>query len=76
MCYADDICLVSISAAGMQKLLNICNEFASENDLLFNKKTVCMNFKPSKMKMKDPTLYLNNEQLNFEKCTKYLGIFY
>ena len=38
-------------------------------------KTVFMNFKPSKMKMKDPTLYLNNEQLNFEKCTKYLGIY-
>ena len=61
LCYADDICLVSISSAGMQKLLNICSEFASENDLPFNnKKTVCMNFKPNKMKMKDPTLYLNN----------------
>ena len=58
--YTDDVCLVSISSAGMQKLLNICSEYASEHDLLFNnKKTVCMNFKPSKMKMKDPTLYLN-----------------
>ena len=61
LCYADDICLVSISSADMQKLLNICSEFASEHDLLFNnRKTVCMNIKPSKMKMKDPTLYLNN----------------
>ena len=61
----------------MQKLSNICNEFASENDLpLKNRKTVCMNAKPSKMKIKDPTLYLNNEQLNLEKWTKYLGIFY
>ena len=34
-----------------------------------------MNIKPSKMKIKDPTLCLNNEQLNFEICTKYMDIF-
>ena len=42
LCYADDICLVSISSAGMQKLLNICNEFASENDLLFSNNEDCV----------------------------------
>ena len=25
LCYADDICLISLSSAGMQQLLNICD---------------------------------------------------
>ena len=29
LCYADDICLISLSSSGMQHLLNICNNYAS-----------------------------------------------
>ena len=29
LCYADDLCLVSLSSSGMQHLLNICNEYAT-----------------------------------------------
>ena len=60
LCYADDIWLI----LPLLKLLNICNEYAFENDLLFNnKQTVRMNFKPSKRKVKDPTLYLKMNSL-------------
>ena len=38
--YADDICLISLSSAGMQQLLNICDTYAKEcslpYDLLYN----------------------------------------
>ena len=36
LCYADDICLISLSSAGMQQLLNICDIYAKEYDLLYN----------------------------------------
>ena len=36
LCYADDICLISLSSAGMQQLLNICDTYAKEYDLLYN----------------------------------------
>ena len=27
LCYADDVCLISLSSRGMQQLLHICNEY-------------------------------------------------
>ena len=36
LCYADDICLISLSSAGMQQLLIICDTYAKEYDLLYN----------------------------------------
>ena len=29
LCYADDLCLISLSSAGMQKLLNLCSKYAA-----------------------------------------------
>ena len=41
--YADDMCLLSFSTAGMQKLLNICDQYSNDHDLIYNsKKTMCM----------------------------------
>ncbi len=34
--YADDIVLVSPSSAGLKKLLEVCEIFGKENDMLFN----------------------------------------
>ena len=31
LCYADDLCLISLSSIGMQQLLHICNEYAAEH---------------------------------------------
>ena len=36
LCYADDLCLISLSSSGMQHLLNICKEYASTHNLLCN----------------------------------------
>ena len=31
LCYADDLCLISLSSAGMQKLLDMCSSYAIEH---------------------------------------------
>ena len=36
LCYANDICLISLSSVGMQQLLSICDIYAKEHDLLYN----------------------------------------
>ena len=36
LCYAYDLCLISLSSSGMQHLLNICNECATTHKLLCN----------------------------------------
>ena len=45
LAYADDLVILSPSAKGLQKLLNICSEYGEEHDIMFNhKKTECMYF--------------------------------
>ena len=34
--YADDMCLLSFSLAGMQKLLNMCDQYSNDHDLIYN----------------------------------------
>ena len=36
LCYADDLCLISLSSSGMQQILHICNEYAAEHQLIYN----------------------------------------
>ena len=36
LCYADDLCLISLSSAGMQKLLDMCSSYAVEHLLTYN----------------------------------------
>ncbi len=63
--YAEDLCLISISSAGMQRLLNICEEYGSEHDLIYNNnKSMSMCFKTN-LKMKDPSFTLNNIKLQY-----------
>ena len=72
--YADDVCLISLSSAGMQKLLDLCQNYAKSHDLLFNgKKTMCMNFSPTKICAFEPDLKLNGESIQYVKQAKYLG---
>ena len=48
--YADDICLMSSSAIGLQRMLDVCLDFSIRNDIKFNPiKSVCV------------VLYLNAE---------------
>ena len=36
LCYADGLCLISLSSTGMQQLLNICQNYAIDHQLLYN----------------------------------------
>ena len=41
--YADDLCIVSSSSAGLQHLLSICDQYCASHSLTFNvRKSVCM----------------------------------
>ena len=43
MLYADDLCIVSLSSAGLQQLLSICDQYCAMHSITFNvKKSVCM----------------------------------
>ena len=44
LCYADDLCLISSSSAGMQKLLGICSKYAIDHSLIYHAKIVFIVF--------------------------------
>ena len=50
-CYADDMCLINMSSIGMQQLLNICQNCATNYHLLYESFSLCL---------KKPTIILNN----------------
>ena len=76
MLYADDLCIVSLSSAGLQKLLSICDEYCASHSITFNvKKSVCMFFKCTVNKHCDnSTVFLSGNQINFVQEVKYLGV--
>ena len=76
MMYADDICVLSLSSAGLQQLLDICNEYCTNHDLVFNvKKSQCMFFRCSiNKKCGLPTISLNSNRIEFTHEVKYLGV--
>ena len=46
--YADNLSIVSLSSAGLQNLLSICDKYCASHSITFNvKKSVCMFFKSS-----------------------------
>ena len=76
MLYADDLCIVSLSSAGLQKLLSICDEYCASHSITFNvKKSVCMFFKCIVNKHCDnSTVFLSGNQIDFEQEVKYLWV--
>ncbi|XP_041977998.1 uncharacterized protein LOC121732246 [Aricia agestis] len=73
--YADDMVLLSASICGLNKLLKICEKFASEHGLLYNiDKSVYMVFQAKGRRPdKVPNIYLNNKCLKRVEQFKYLG---
>jgi hypothetical protein len=73
--YADDLCLISPSAKGLQGLVNICESFSHENDLRFNvNKSVCMFIESKAFKLiQIPEVFLNGVALKYVDEVKYLG---
>ena len=65
--------ILSPSASGLQKLLNICASYAIEHDIIYNvKKTQCM-VVPSTRKYS--SCFLNCTKLQYVDSYKYLGTF-
>ena len=59
--HADDLCLKSLSSAGMQKLLGICSEYAIDHSLTYNaNKSFSLCFIPGTLKFDRPALYMDN----------------
>ena len=71
--YADDVCILSPSLRGLQRMLDICNSYCVDWDICLNpKKTKNMFFgKPAEIKFR-PTL--NNSPIDFITEWKYLGV--
>ena len=75
LCYADDLCLISLYSAGMHSLLDICNSYAIEHVLTYNSNTsYSLYFKPKHIKFARPCFYLNRLEIPRVDQCKYLGI--
>ena len=74
--YADDSILLSPSPTGLQRLIDICQSFATLNDMLYNfKKTCCMVISAkSNFSKRIPDIFLNDKILSFTDEHKYLGV--
>ena len=71
--YADDLCIISASPAGFQKLIDKCYNYSVQNSLTFNPtKSVCVVFKPEKFKLYCPPMVLNAAPLPYVDSVKYL----
>ncbi len=75
--YADDMVLLAPSPCALQELLNVCEQYASNNVIKYNSiKTVCMTVLPKWLKsVTIPKFVLNDVELKTVKKQKYLGVF-
>ena len=73
--YADDLCLICPSSAGMQKLLNVCSNYAIEHSLSYNAiKSYSLCLKATTIKFDRPTPYFGQMSIpNVTDC-RYHGI--
>ena len=74
LCYADNLCLISLSSSGMQQLLHICNEYAGEHQLIYNgSKSFSLCFKRKDLKISPPTFFLDQSKIPLVEQCRYLG---
>ena len=60
LCYADDLCPISLSSSGLQQLSHICNEYAVEHQLIYNRcKSFSLCFKRKDLKISSSTFFLD-----------------
>ena len=73
LCYADDLLLLCPTIKGLQKMITICSEFATEYDVTFNpSKTACMAF-VNRHVCPHLHLYLEGKMLEWTATFKHLG---
>ena len=69
LAYADDITLVALSVSGLQKMLQVCEEFGFEYGVKYNSgKTECILFIKTRNAAlgTEPCVYLNNCKLKWK----------
>ena len=73
--YADDICCIPSSCKGLQKLLDVCYEYAQSHDISFKcSKIKIMMFKTKFLKFNFvPKIHLGNCVIDYVEKVKYLG---
>ena len=73
--YADDLVLISPSTRGLNRLIEECQKYGIEFDILFNSnKSAVMFFKPDFLKNTNfPNFKINNENINIVSNYTYLG---
>ena len=75
LCYADDLCLISLSSSSMQHLLNICKEYAFTHKLLYNRsKSFALCLKRSSIKVSSLSFCLDQMKIPIVDQCRYLGI--
>ena len=73
--YADDIIFLVHTLRGMQKMLDICSEFALEFDIKFNTtKSIALRF-GRRFNIPCMSFILSGAKLNFVQSVKYLEIY-
>ena len=72
--HADDMAILAPCISALQKLLNICHEYAVEHDIIYNdKKSFVMCVKPRSYKLRLPNVFLNGKKMIYVDSIKYLG---
>ena len=73
--YADDLVLISPSTRGLSRLIEECQKYGLEFDILFNSnKSAVMFFKPDFLKNTNfPNFKINNENIDIVSNYTYLG---
>ena len=73
--YADDLALICPSVKALRKLIDICEHYGTEHDILYHTdKTECMAIFPKSWKQdRIPNVYLYGKSLKFVSSKKYLG---
>ena len=75
LCYADDLCIITLSSSGMQQLLNICQSYAIKQQLLYNgSKSFTLCFKSKAITIKQPSFFLSELEIPMVEHCRYLGI--
>jgi hypothetical protein len=72
--YADDYCLLATSIEALQKLINMCEEYAFKHDITFNPtKTFCQCFIPREMDYIRPVVKICGKIIKWVDSVRYLG---
>ena len=69
--YADAICLLAPTASAMQSLLDVCYEYSTDTDILFNHiKSICTVFKLKGYKLYLLGVFIGQEALKYVSESK------